>query len=219
MIETIETLSTAEIDFLRSLGDSELASVIAELTPAEQSTVLWQLAGDTASQASEIPKPGESRQARYERKKSAWSQDIGRPEIGPADEALRAECDASLRRHLEVCYPNAFPLEWSPDHIRLIDRIQRSVIEGDLKAIAMPRGSGKTTILLRAALWAILTGFRRFCCVISATETAAKKLLIGIKKEILFNPQLASLYPAELFALKSLDGEPKRPVASDRTAS
>lgn len=123
---------------------------------------------------------------------------------------LREQCNRSLRFFLEHCFPNAFTLEWSDDHLRLIDAIERAATVGMLKALAMPRGSGKTTLIIRAAIWAILTGHRRFICIIAATETAARKLLKGVKTELLHNERLAQLYAPELHAVLSLGGEPKK---------
>jgi hypothetical protein len=148
---------------------------------------------------------------------SADGREIGSPPDPPtgADAELREKCDESLLFFLETCFPMAFPLAWSNDHLRMIEAIERTVLLGLLKALAMPRGSGKTTLIIRAALWAILTGNRRFVCIIAATETAAKKLLKGIKTELLHNEMLAKLYAPELHAVLALGGEPKR--ASQQT--
>lgn len=122
-----------------------------------------------------------------------------------ADE--RKDCDASLQRFLEICFPNAFRLEWSDDHLRLIKAIENATIFGMLLALAMPRGSGKTTILIRAALWAILTKHKRFLCIVAATEAKARRLLRSIKTEILHNKKLQELYGAELQAVLALGNE------------
>lgn len=143
---------------------------------------------------------------------NAAKREIGPPPDPPTgDTAIeRDKCDTSLLFFLSNCFPAAFPLDWSADHLRLIEAIARTVMNGELKALAMPRGSGKTTLIIRAAIWAILTGNRRFVCIVAATETAAKKLLKGIKTELLHNPKLAELYGPELHAILGLGGEPKR---------
>ena len=143
---------------------------------------------------------------------NAAKREIGPPPEIPTGELLlvREECEGSLLRFLEICFPAAFPLAWSDDHLRLIASIERTVLLGELKALAMPRGSGKTTLIIRAAIWAILTGNRRFVCIVAATETAAKKLLKGIKTELLHNPKLAELYAREIHCVLGLGGEPKR---------
>lgn len=143
---------------------------------------------------------------------NAASREIGPPPAPPTGEAgeLRAKCDESLQFFLEYCFPAAFSLAWSDDHLRMIAAIEKAAILGLLKALAMPRGSGKTTLIIRAAIWAILTGHRRFVCIVAATETAAKKLLKGIKTELLHNERLAELYGPELHAVRGLGGEPKK---------
>jgi hypothetical protein len=94
----------------------------------------------------------------------------------------------------------------------LIEKIDRVTKQGGLSALAMPRGSGKTTIIVRAALWALLTGKRRFCVIVASTETAAHRLLKGIKTELIFNEKLGELYGRELHAIRSLGGEARRSV-------
>lgn len=130
--------------------------------------------------------------------------------IAPTASDERKACDASLQTFLETCFPKAFNLGWSDDHIRLIADIENATTHGLLKALAMPRGSGKTTILVRAALWAILTGRRRFLCIIASTEPAARKLLQGLKTEILHNEKLHELYGAELQLVLALGNEARR---------
>ena len=71
----------------------------------------------------------------------------------------------------------------------------------------MPRGSGKTSIMVRAGLWALLTGRRKYCCIVAATEVAARQLLKGMKSEILFNPQLKEYYGRELHCLIQMEGQ------------
>ena len=123
---------------------------------------------------------------------------------------IRRRCDESLRFFLEYCFPAAFRLSWSEDHLRVIGDIERTVILGLLKALAMPRGNGKTTIIIRAALWAILTKRRRFCSVVAATDAKARKLLKSMKTIILHNKRLAELYGPELHAVRSLHNESRK---------
>ena len=92
--------------------------------------------------------------ARRSRQKSAEGRDIG--DIPAcADAKLRKKCEADLRTFLETCFPNAFRLGWSEDHILLIAELQRVILSGGFRAIGMPRGTGKSTIVMRAMLWSI----------------------------------------------------------------
>jgi hypothetical protein len=135
-------------------------------------------------------------------------------EIGPPPEKCtdpeRKECAKSLRRFLEICFPAAFKLRWSPDHIRVIDGIEHCIRHGGLKAIGMPRGSGKTTIVMRAGLWAILENYQRFVTVVAATQDRAEQICKNLKREIEGNPTLRRLYGRELHTIYALEGETLR---------
>src|SRR5262245_28345284 len=54
---------------------------------------------------------------------------------------------ASLLSYLETCHPATFPLAWSDDHRRVIARLQDTIERGGQFALAMPRGSGKTSLV------------------------------------------------------------------------
>ena len=129
----------------------------------------------------------QSRHAVISAKKTYWKNNAAAdvPPMSPEDTTPRSNCDADLRVFLQTCFPNVFPLAFSSTHDRMISEIQRAVDSGGLKAIAAPRGSGKTSILLRAAMWAILTGRRRYCCIVAADEMSAVSNLSTIKTEYL----------------------------------
>lgn len=138
-------------------------------------------------------------------------QEIGPPPDRPPE--LQAEweaCRKSLRTFLLTVCPEAFPLEFSDDHERLISKIESTIIEGGLFALAMPRGNGKTTIIIRAAIWAIVNAYRRFVAIVCSTDDKAKDLLKGIQTELEFNPKLRELYPKEMHCLAALAGESRR---------
>jgi hypothetical protein len=122
---------------------------------------------------------------------SKTERDIAPGWPGWGNRHRRRKCRASLRLFLKTYFPDAFCLPWSPDHLRVIDKIEAAVLRGGLFALAMPRGSGKSTICERAMLWALLYGFRRFGCLIGATERAAELMLEHVKRELLFNERLA----------------------------
>ena len=129
----------------------------------------------------------------------------------PSDkDPLREACDGDLGAFLWKMFPAAFPITPSPTHQRMIEEIQRSTEQGGLKAIAAPRGTGKTSILLRAAMWSILTGRRRWVCLVSADEGSAINNLNTIKTEINHNELLVKHYAYELWCLRQLGGEPRR---------
>src|SRR5512140_3622000 len=107
-------------------------------------------------------------------------QDIGA--LPPVkDVARRSRADGDFRYFCESYFPRLFTLAWSQDHLKVIAKIEQAVIRGGLFAMAMPRGSGKTTICQIAALWALLTGRQPFVFLIAATAEYATAALSNLK--------------------------------------
>lgn len=118
----------------------------------------------------------------------------------------RLACTCDLKNFLTTYFPENFRLSWSNDHEVVLGKIQHAVLEGGLFAMAMPRGTGKTTICERAALWAALYGHRRFIALIGATEDAASQLLAEIRLEIECNDLLMEDFPEACYPVRRLDG-------------
>jgi hypothetical protein len=157
--------------------------------------------------------PGpDSRSAYWSRRNEDTSEDAR--EIGPPPDVVngprRASGEEDLAVFLKTYFPNAFPLPWCPDHLKVISALQTAIVHGGLFAMAMPRGSGKTTIAIRAAIYAILYGYRRFVCLIAASEPSAKRLLRSLQDELRFNELLAEDFPEALHCLRALEGEPRK---------
>ena len=159
------------------------------------------------------PDPAEGRQYDSHRRRTAERQrDIstsGR-EIGPlpkvANRRRRKKCERSLRAYCETYRRETFNLKWSPDHLRVIKKLEAAILGGGLVAIAMPRGTGKTSLCEAAAEWAILYGHRRFLVIIGATEEAAAESLDSIKMEIEENELLLADFPETCYPVVRLEG-------------
>lgn len=89
------------------------------------------------------------------------------------------------RRDLRFfCETYAKPKFWKPfgrHHLKFIERLQRLIIKGGQQSIAMPRGSGKTAIIIVAAAWAIIFGYSKMLVIIAKNKTEATKIQNGIK--------------------------------------
>lgn len=145
------------------------------------------------------------KQAEISRRRSASGRHIG--DIPPVvDPDRRAACERDLRRFCEAYFAARFPLAWGLDHLDLIADLQRVILDGGQVAEAHPRGSGKTTLVEVAALWAVSYGHRPFVAVIGATETAAELILDNIKAEIEGNEEYAADFPAVAFPVRCLEG-------------
>jgi len=122
------------------------------------------------------------------------------------DGVRRESCRFDLRLYLETYTPNAVRLGWSDDHLELIDALQTILLYGGQLAIGMPRGTGKTTIVIRALAWAVSYGHHRFGVLIAATDPKARKALGGLRKEFETNDLLLEDFPEICFPVRCLQG-------------
>ena len=143
------------------------------------------------------------------RERSAGISLSGR-DIAPLPEVVDPErknrCADSLKCFCETYFPETFYLDWSPDHLTVLSKIETAVRDGGLFALAMPRGEGKTSICERAVLWAALYGYRKFIAIIGATETAAVELMETIKAEFETNELLFEDFPEVCYPIRRLEG-------------
>lgn len=128
------------------------------------------------------------------------------PPVSPAWRRKRNECGDSLERFCLTFFAPRFYLPFSPDHLRVIARLERIVREGGLLALAMPRGAGKTEIVKAAALWAILYGHRRFVVVVGATATDASRTIEDLKVSLAHNEELHKAFPEATHYPRDLEG-------------
>ena len=144
-----------------------------------------------------------------EAEQSAAGRDIG--DLPPvSDQNLKDECERDLRLFLEKMFPHLFTLEWSEDHLAVIKKTQTAILYGGLFAMAMPRGSGKTTIAECSAIWASAYGHREFTCLIGSDEKSATDMLDSIKMEYETNDMLYGLFPSVCYPIRQLEGIAQR---------
>jgi len=135
---------------------------------------------------------------------SAIGRDIGDiPEV--VDPQRKARGATDFRFFCETYFPETFCLPWSDDHLKVIAKIETAVMKGGLFAMAMPRGSGKTTLAETACIWAMLTGAREFVCLIGSDAGHARNMLESIKVEFETNEHLLEDYPEAVYPIHALE--------------
>jgi len=116
----------------------------------------------------------------------------------------------SFKVFCETYFPAAFYLEWSKDHLRVIDKIEAAVTSGGLFAFAMPRGSGKTTLTMAAAIWAIFTGIRSYVCLIGSAVVQSLALFQSVQASLLGNELLLFDFREVVFPIRALENSAHR---------
>lgn len=151
----------------------------------------------------------------YERKKessrrsfdklSRTGRDIA-PLPGVKDKARKEKAVADFRFFCESYFPETFTMGWSDDHLTVLEKTRVAVLEGGLFALAMPRGSGKTTIAETAVIWAIVAGHHPFVCLIGSGEDSALEMLDSVKAELENNDLLLDDFPEVCYPIRRLEG-------------
>jgi len=136
---------------------------------------------------------------------SLSGRDIGDlPEV--ADPARKQKAARDFRFFCETYFPQTFHLKWSDDHLKVIAKIEQAVLEGGLFAMAMPRGSGKTSLCETACLWALVYGHREFVALVGSDEEHAAGMLESIKAELENSEILGADFPEVCHPIRSLEG-------------
>ncbi|MGA3067717.1 MAG: hypothetical protein ABSF29_12815 [Tepidisphaeraceae bacterium] len=126
------------------------------------------------------------------------------------DPARRARAEKVFKAFCKEYFPKRFYLEWSADHDRAAQLIEKAVRDGDLFAFAMPRGSGKTALAVAAVLWAVLCGYQRFVFVIAANAKKASRILASVKAELRGNLLLLEDFPEACYPIRKMEGISQR---------
>lgn len=118
----------------------------------------------------------------------------------------RTAAKRSFRLFCETYFPKKFKLKWAKFHLKIIAAVEDRVKNGGRLIIVVPRGSGKTAIMVAAALWAVFYGYRKFIMVVAASKTDAEDLLEGIKAAVSENLLILEDFPEIVYPFWKLGG-------------
>lgn len=123
------------------------------------------------------------------------------------DPATRLACRDDLERFCITYLPSWFSKPMGEPHKALIQSLQQILRDGGRKAVAMPRGSGKSTIVAASIVWALLYGYRRFIVVVGANSKASHKFvsLISTTLSQPYTP-LSQDFPEVCYPIQALGG-------------
>ena len=124
----------------------------------------------------------------------------------PKDQQRKDAATMGFRAFCDAYFPMLFHMPWSEDHLRVMSKIERSVLEGELFAMAMPRGSGKTTLCEMGCLWALIIGAHEFVTLIGSDEGHAADMLESIKSELENNDLLDEDWSEITGPIRALEG-------------
>lgn len=126
------------------------------------------------------------------------------------NQARRDAARKSFRLFCEQYFPLTFSLKWSPDHLRALRLVETVVLDGGQFALAMPRGSGKTSLCETACLWAMLYGYHQFVAIVGPDQGHAEQRVENMTIELETNDRLLSDFPEVCYPIRRLEGITQR---------
>lgn len=190
-----------EIDFLKSRSDWELTRILGALPKSEQVLVLAALMGEGAKGTAEND---------IERKRANRSKAAGITIPAVVNWERRKACLADPEKFLKTYGRTIFYHPFASHHRAMIRAIWERAATGGDKAIAAPRGDGKTQIALWMLIAILLDCRVRFPVIIAATRKAAQKIFKQIQRTFVGNPLLIEDFPEICVPALELDGAPQR---------
>lgn len=139
----------------------------------------------------------------------------------PADLKRRMACLQDPERFLRTYGKSIFYNPFAPHHRAMIRAIWERADTGGDKAIAAPRGDGKTQIAIWMLIAILLDCRVRFPVIIAATRKSAQKIFKQIQRTFSSNDLLIADFPEICRPVVELDGAPQRAakqhVAGEKT--
>lgn len=142
----------------------------------------------------------------YYKGRRAAARDIEIPPV--CDPERREACEADTKTWLKVYLPHIFRNPWTIVQERIIEAIDLAAVYGGDKAIAAPRGSGKTAIGEGVILSRILRGLLRYPVICASNGKKAAQILKHIKEYVEQSETLIQDYPEVCAPIIAMRGNP-----------
>ncbi|MFA5423460.1 MAG: hypothetical protein WC374_06335 [Phycisphaerae bacterium] len=128
------------------------------------------------------------------------------PTVHPSEEslAIRKRLERHLAAWLKHYFPDVFFWKHGPVQLSGISKLEQCINEGGCFCVVWPRGDGKSVVGKGAAIYAALTGRRRFLVCIGATNDLALDYMEFIQKNLSDNRLLMADYPECMGFFKAL---------------
>lgn len=130
-----------------------------------------------------------------------------------ADPVRRAACLADPVLFLKTYNPKGpkgFTSDFAIHHLQMIKAIHERAISGGDKAVAAPRGDGKTSVATWMVIYIILAELVRSVVIVGATRKLSQRIFKDIKHAFSWNDLLAADFPEIAACVRELDGAPQR---------
>ncbi len=148
------------------------------------------------------------KQADLMSRKRALERDLSIPPV--QNKRRRSYAKRSLRYFAKTYFPHLYYLKMAAFQVNRQKKMEALIKFGNRTADADPRGTGKTTDAVVAAMWALLNGWRVHFIIVRANDIEAKVIISDIKRELETNDLLLEDYPEVCIPVRALEGAAQR---------
>lgn len=149
-----------------------------------------------------------SRDAERKRKQRAAGKDVVIPPC--ADRERRELLESDIFEWLRWYGGDEFTRDFTEQQREMILAILNALQNGGDKALAAPRGEGKTSICEWVLIFCVLTGKVHFAVLFAATGNDAETSLNSIRERFEENDRLYEDYPEVCVPIRALENTPNR---------
>jgi hypothetical protein len=203
-------LRADEIDWLRSLPDSQLEDWLSDHPPEIAHEILQAVFSGEGDDSLEENYADErsARNAAVINARTAAAQEIGSiPAV--AEPRRREEASRSNILFADTYFAPTFYIPWAPYQRSMMNRFESIVLEGGKECHAVRRGGLKSTCARVSTIWAVVNGHRKFPVLVGATDGKAAEHRENLFKLMASSELLLQDYP-ELLTLILKWKQPKK---------
>ncbi|WP_417396909.1 terminase gpA endonuclease subunit [Gimesia chilikensis] len=158
----------------------------------------------------ESARVGAINRAKTELSQDVYEQHKGLFDAGPANLKRREKCRDSFVEFCQTYGKTAFNLKWCKNHYKAAEKIEDSILTGEWFALAMPRGTGKSTLARWGCNWAAVYRHSLYSLLVAATGPASDELLRSVKSTLMNNELLYDDFPDVCVPIRHTGGNAQR---------
>jgi hypothetical protein len=198
-------------ELLLSLPDSDLHTLLRELSEEDRAAAVSMLAESSFLEGRRSPSGLMTERERdLLRKRETRSKASGLIIPDCVNPARRERCLKDPELFLKTYGAVIFYTPFVEHHKAMINAIYERAKTGGDKAVAGPRGEGKTQIATWMMIYIVLACLVRFPVIVASTGGAARKIFRQIQRTFVSNKELIEDFPEVCVPALELDGAPQR---------
>lgn len=144
------------------------------------------------------------------RKRRSKAAEVTIPKLTRKQRNRRKKCLANPVLFLKVYGRKVFYQPFCDHHLQMIHAVVERAKSGGDKAIAAPRGSGKSSVVTWLIVYIMLAKYVEFPVIVASTRKHAFRIFKQIKHIFEHNDLLAQDFPEICACVKELAGSPQR---------